>query len=136
MVLDYPRLPVNRNQVLSDPMLKVLAGGWERNFTRRAPAVLAGLAKNAGNLFKAFHRDIDARAGKTGASVAGLHMLQQQLQVYEDIFKDLSATTKESINNQQKDINREFVPVIEKAMAAAYEICTNERGESDLWHEV
>ncbi|MCJ1384792.1 hypothetical protein MMC17_007910 [Xylographa soralifera] len=120
--------PHDWNQALSDPMLKVLAGGWERTFTRRSPAVLSGLAKNAGNLFKAFHRDIDARARKTGASVAGLHMLQQQLQVYEDIFKDLSATTKESIDNQQKDINREFVPVIEKAMAEAYEVCTNERG--------
>ncbi|MCJ1387289.1 hypothetical protein MMC18_000130 [Xylographa bjoerkii] len=120
--------PHDWNQALSDPMLKVLAGGWERTFTRRSPAVLSGLAKNAGNLFKAFHRDIDARARKIGASVAGLHMLQQQLQVYEDIFKDLAATTKESINNQQKDINREFVPVIEEAMGEAYEICTNERG--------
>ncbi|MCJ1284331.1 hypothetical protein MMC26_003662 [Xylographa opegraphella] len=120
--------PHDWNQALSDPMLKTLAGGWERTFTRRAPAVLAGLAKNAGNLFSAFHQDIDARARRTGASVAGLHMLQQQLQVYGDIFKDLFATTKESIDNQQKDINREFVPVIEKAMAEAYEICTNERG--------
>ena len=110
-------------------MLKFLAGGWERTFTRRAPAVLAGLAKNAGNLFKAFHRDIDSRVRKTGASVAGLHMLQQQLRVYEDIFKDLSATTKESINNMQKDINREFVPVIERAVAEVYEICTNERDQ-------
>ena len=117
-------------------MLKVLAGGWERTFTRRAPAVLAGLAKNAGNLFKAFHRDIDARARQTGASVAGLHMLQLQLQVYEDIFKDLSATTKESIDNQQKDINREFVPVIEKAMTEAYDICTNERGVFNQLYEV
>ncbi|MCJ1400989.1 hypothetical protein MMC11_004200 [Xylographa trunciseda] len=120
--------PHDWNQALSDPMLKVLAGGWERTFTRRSPAVLASLAKNAGNLFKAFHRDIDARSRKIGASVAGLHMLQHQLQVYEDIFKDLAATAKESVDTQQKDINREFVPVIERAMAEAYDICTNERG--------
>lgn len=56
-------------------------------------------------------------------------MLQQQLQVYEDIFKDLAATTKDALNTQQKDINREFVPVIETAMTAAYDVCTAESGK-------
>lgn len=118
------------NQALSDPMLSYLASGWERTFTRRFPAVLSGLATNAGNLFRAFHGDIDSRARKVGASIAGLHMLQQQLMVYQDIFKDLAATTRELINKEQKEINREFTPVIERAMGDAYEICTNERGTS------
>ena len=55
-------------------------------------------------------------------------MLQQQLPVYEDIFKDLSATTRDAINAQQKEINREFTPVIERAMVDAYENCNNEHG--------
>ncbi|MCJ1479498.1 hypothetical protein MMC13_008184 [Lambiella insularis] len=120
--------PHDWNQTLSDPMLKVLSSGWERIFTRRSPTVLATMTKNASNLLKAFHHDIDSRARKNGASVAGLHMLSQQLQVYEDIVKDLAATTKDFVSNQQKEINREFVPAIGRAMAAGYDACNNETG--------
>ena len=65
----------------------------------------------------------------TGTGIAGLATLQQQLQIYGDIFKYLATTTKESINKQQKDINREFVPVIARVMEDAYEGCVNERGK-------
>ena len=55
-------------------------------------------------------------------------MLQQQLQVYEEVFKDLANTTKKEIDNFQKDINREFVLVIQTAMTPAYRICVAESG--------
>lgn len=113
---------------LTDAMMKVIASGWERAFSRRAPAVMASLSRNAAALLNAFHRDVDTRARKLGVGIAGLHMLEQQLTVYEDIFKDLAATTKEMINAQQKEISREFTPVIENAMLPAYNICTTESG--------
>ena len=120
--------PHNWNVQLTDPMMKVIASGWERTFSRRAPAVMALLSRNAAALLSAFHRDVDTRARMLGVGIAGLHMLQQQLTVYEDIFKDLAATTKELINAQQKEINREFTPVIENAMLPAYNTCTGESG--------
>lgn len=55
-------------------------------------------------------------------------MLQQQLRVYEEIFKDLANAVREAINTQQKDINREFIPVITAAMEPAYSACVEERG--------
>lgn len=84
--------------------------------------------RDAAKLLKEFHRDVNARASKVGAGAAGLRMLQQQLGVYENILKDLATTVKETVNTTQKDINREFTPVVERAMAAAYEICVAEAG--------
>lgn len=91
--------------------------------------VMASFARNAAACLKKFHKDIEARARQIGTGIAGLHMLQQQVGNYENLLKDLSASVKETINTNQKEINRQFVPVIEQAMAAAYEACVEERGK-------
>ena len=91
--------------------------------------VMASFARNAPKSLNKFHKDIEARARQIGTGIAGLHMLQQQVGNYENFFKDLSATVKDTINTNQKEINREFVPVIEQAMEAAYEACVEERGK-------
>ena len=109
-------------------MLKVLAPGWERTFSRRIPSVLNGLASNAGYLLEEFHRDVEARAMRNGISQASIQMLKHQLPTYKIVFKDLSSSSQNDINNQQKEINRAFVPVIADAMAAAYEDCAAEVG--------
>ena len=113
-------------------MLKVLASGWEKTFSRRSPAVMASFSKNAGSVLRDFHRDVDTRARKVGAGLAGLHMLQQQVRVYDDIFKDLSNTMRDTINAQQKEVNREFTPVIERAMGEAYKLCVDESGMGSI----
>jgi hypothetical protein len=118
------------NNQLCEPFMKAIAHGWETAFSRRCPTILGGLSRNADKLLQAFHMDVNGRAQKIGAGLAGLPMLQQQLHVYGAIFKDCSATTRASINAQQKEINREFVPVIEKFMLPAYQVCTDESGES------
>lgn len=116
--------------ISAEPMMKLLASGWEKVFSRRSPIVMASFARKAAACLKKFHKDIEARARQIGTGIAGLHMLQQQVGNYENILKDLSATVKDTINTNQKEINREFVPVIEQAMAAAYEACVEERGKS------
>lgn len=109
--------------------MKILASGWEKTFTRRMPMVMASFSRNASTPLRKFHRDIEARARQVGSSIAGLHMLENQVSAYESILKDLSNATKEYINATQRDINREFTPVIEQAMATAYEQCVEERGK-------
>lgn len=84
--------------------------------------------REASKLLTEFHRDVNFRASKVGAGVAGLRILQQQLAVYENIIKDLASTVKGNITTAQKDINREFTPVIERAMTAAYDACVAEAG--------
>ena len=110
-------------------MMKAIASGWEKVFSRRSTMVMASFSRNSANCLQKFHKDIEVRARQAGIGIAGLHMLQQQVGNYENILKDLSASTKETINSNQKEINREFVPVIEQAMQDAYEQCNAESGE-------
>jgi len=87
-------------------MLKVLTAGWEKTFTRRTPIAIAGFVRNAAELLRSFHSDIDNRARKIGLGIAGLHALKQQLSVYENILKDVSKEAADTMNNRQKEINR------------------------------
>lgn len=91
--------------------------------------MLLGFTQNATSQLKDFHENAESRARKIGAGIAGLHMLQPQLGVYENIFKDLANLIKETVNNVQKEINREFTPVIERLMSAAYTECVDESGK-------
>lgn len=90
--------------------------------------VMTGFVRRASGLLRDFHHDVEGRARKVGAGIAGLHTLQQQLGVYETILKDLTGALKETINNSQKEINREFTPVVATAMEAAYQACIDEHG--------
>lgn len=120
--------PHEWNVQLAEPMVKQLVAGWEKTFSRRTPVVMGAFARHAATCLKKFHHDIDARARKVGAGIAGLSMLQQQVGAYEAIFKDLSSTVKDTILAHQKETNREFVPVIMSQMEFAYETCVNESG--------
>lgn len=100
-----------------------------RTFLRRMPIVLSSFICKAASIIQAFHQDISSQAVKVGAGLAGLHMLQQQLGVYESLLKDLMNIVKDVINTCQKDINREFTPIIADHMIPAYEGCAQESGK-------
>ncbi|KAL8795726.1 MAG: hypothetical protein Q9195_001777 [Heterodermia aff. obscurata] len=120
--------PHEWNAELAEPMMKQLAAGWEKTFSRRIPVVTQAFACNAVARLKTFHHDIEARARKIGASIANLSMLSQQVPAYEAIFRDFSSGVKDMILAHQKEINREFVPVVARHMDRAYEGCTDESG--------
>ncbi|KAL6715665.1 hypothetical protein ACLMJK_006626 [Lecanora helva] len=120
--------PHEWNVQLAEPMLKIIASGWEKTFARRLPMVISSFSRNSSTPLRKFHQDIEARARKLGSNIAGLSMLQHQVSTYESILKDLATSIREKINAAQKDINREFVPVIERVMITAYEECVAERG--------
>ena len=90
--------------------------------------VMATFARSGAQILKEFHEDVQGRAQKVGAGISGLSMLQQQLGLYGNLLKDLANTVKETISTAQKEINREFTPVIEKAMSDAYTACVEENG--------
>ncbi|KAL8705913.1 MAG: hypothetical protein Q9225_007998, partial [Loekoesia sp. 1 TL-2023] len=116
------------NAQLIEPMIKLIAPGWEKVFTRRVQIVMTNFTKTVPATLKRFHQDIENRARKIGTGLASLSMLSHQITVYDQILKDLAATTKDMITTRQKDINREFVPVIENAMHSSYTWCSNEVG--------
>jgi hypothetical protein len=114
----------------AEPMIKILATSWERAFARSIPNVLSQYARSVGQVLRSFHADVETRARANSAGIASLGMLMQQLQIYEAIFKDIVAISLEAINKQQREINREFTPVVAAAMQFAYSTCENEHGES------
>ena len=116
------------NAELTEPIIKNIANGWERTFSRRMPLVLNGLANKTGTLLTSFHKTVEARAMRNGTSLASLEMLKQQLPNYKDSMKDLSTAAQAQIAARQKDINREFVPVVAETMKQAYNDCENESG--------
>ena len=97
------------NAQLAEPMLKVVAAGWEKMFTRRTPMVMASFPRSALAVLKNFHNNVEVRARKIGLGIAGLHALKQQLSVYENILKDISREGTDIVNANQKEINRCFV---------------------------
>ena len=116
------------NAQLTDPIIKGIAHGWERTFARRIPSVLNGLANTNGTLLNAFHKLVESRAMHNGTSIARLEMLKQQLPAYKATCKDLSTAAHTQITTRQKDINREFVPVVAAAMEQVYNDCESETG--------
>ncbi|KAL8889342.1 MAG: hypothetical protein Q9215_003371 [Flavoplaca cf. flavocitrina] len=120
--------PHNFNEQLIEPMIKIIAPGWERVFTRRVASVLNNFTKSIPAILTKFHREIEDRARKIGTGLGSLAMLSHQISVYEQVMKDAAATTKEMIIARQKDINREFTPVLEHKMIPSYEWCEAERG--------
>ncbi|KAI9785143.1 MAG: hypothetical protein M1839_000781 [Geoglossum umbratile] len=116
------------NMQLVEPMIKILATGWERAFARAIPTVLSQYARAAGRALESFHNGVEARARVNGVGIAGLAMLVQQLHTYEAIFKDVVAISTDVINARQREINREFTPVIAVAMQTVYGLCENESG--------
>lgn len=125
-----------------EPMIKVIASGWERYWLTtacrtsswRLPTVLASFIRAAASTIRAFYREVSSRAVKVGVGLAGLQMLQQQLGVYESLLKVLMNMVKGVINACQKDacqkdINREFRPIVADHMIPAHEGCAQEFGK-------
>lgn len=120
--------PHEWNAQLAEPMMKILAAGWEKTFSRRTPSILAGFVRDATESLKHFHHNIDQRARKIGLGIAGLHALKQQLSVYDNILKDIAKEATETVSRSKKDINREFIPVIQQEMGGAYQRCLEQHG--------
>lgn len=84
---------------------------------------MTGLARDGSSLLRAFHKDVNARAMVTGTGIAALGMLQTQLGNHEEAFKNLGTSSQTKITEQQKEINRSFVPVIRENMEYVYQEC-------------
>lgn len=121
------------NSQLTEPIMKHLAGSWEKIFFRRLPSVLKEFTKKSNRILKTFHRDVESQSRENGTGIACLDMLAQQLGTYEATFSILTTKMMEVINILQREANREFVPVVARKLASAYTWCANERGTSNMF---
>ncbi|KAI6827790.1 hypothetical protein KC340_g9470 [Hortaea werneckii] len=116
------------NQELIQPVYKQLASAWEKAFQRRLPHILQSFTKAGSAMLKKFHTAVADRCRQQGQSIARIGMLKTQLGAYDAIIKDMANNMIRQINDGQRDINREFTPVISKAMSPAYDVTSAESG--------
>ncbi|KAK3723591.1 hypothetical protein LTR37_001843 [Vermiconidia calcicola] len=116
------------NAALTEPIYKHLATVWEKMFQRRIPHILQSFTKAGTDLLKKFHAVVEARCREKGHGVSRIGLLGNQLTAYQAIFNDLSQAMVGQINESQREINREFTPVITAMMEQAYQQCSDERG--------
>ncbi|EAW12439.1 uncharacterized protein ACLA_064100 [Aspergillus clavatus NRRL 1] len=119
--------PHDWNAEMIQPIIKAVASGWEKTFSRRIQSLLQGAASDAGRLLKSFHEDIEQEASRNGP-IASLHLLSHQLHNYQELLKDICNENMATIVAQSKEINRMFQPVIGTALEPAYKTCVAERG--------
>ncbi|KAI7569412.1 hypothetical protein KC317_g3361 [Hortaea werneckii] len=116
------------NQELIQPVYKQLASAWEKAFQRRLPHILQSFTKAGSAMLKKFHQAVADRCRQQGQSIARIGMLKTQLGAYDAIIKDMANNMIRQINDGQRDINREFTPVISQAMSPAYDVTAAESG--------
>ena len=117
------------NNELVDPILKQLATGWERAFQHRLPRVFETYTKDSGRILEKFHETIEQRARENGVGLANISVLKNQLYTYGQLFNELGAALIVSMNELQRNANRDFTPTVVAIMHSVYEECTEERGK-------
>lgn len=120
--------PRDFNAELAEPIYKHLASAWEKTFQRRLPSILQSFKRSATSVVKQFHTAVETRTRERGTGAARLNLLAQQLDQYSATFGDLCSKAVTSLNEGQRDINREFVPAIAVAMEPAYNEASEEKG--------
>jgi hypothetical protein len=120
--------PQNWNAQLIEPMLKEIASGWERTFSRRTPRIFVAFPTGAAQILQAFHADVENQAMQSGHAVAVTQVLSQHVSTYLGIFRDITTSVVAQVVDKAKDINREFQPAIAAAVFPAYATCAAERG--------
>ncbi|KAI1372650.1 hypothetical protein F4677DRAFT_431751 [Hypoxylon crocopeplum] len=124
--------PRDFNQELVDPISRNLATGWERAFQRRLPAILDEFAAKTKKQLKEFHQAARARAEKRHTNVAGIVTLSSQILAHMRTLEQLPIVLRATITDLQREANREFTPAICHAMAYAYQVCSDERGQGSF----
>jgi hypothetical protein len=75
------------------------------------------------------HQEVESRAIRNGASTPSFHILKQSISGYKEALKDVANASRNLITEKQRDINREFTPVITEHMIDAYAGCVAEHGK-------
>lgn len=120
--------PENLNADLFEPLQKQLATGWERAFRRGLPSDLDQFSTKIRVILQSFHREAIQRSQARQDNYHGLQMLAQQLEVHFQRISDLRLAVMNHWQEQQRDANRGFIPIIEQEMMPAYNRCVEEYG--------
>ncbi|OJD24630.1 hypothetical protein ACJ73_04006 [Blastomyces percursus] len=113
------------------PMMPVLAVGWERSFSLLIPKMLTRYSKSSYVYVKALQVSLEPRISAGTLALNMTEKLKAQLPTYQASFKELSAASKKFLCESPKAANRAFVPIIAAELEEAYEGCGSAIGRGD-----
>ncbi|ROW14908.1 hypothetical protein VPNG_03302 [Cytospora leucostoma] len=118
----------NFNEDILEPYLLKIATGWEQAFCVAIPASLDKLVDTLMDTLKGFHNEMSSRPELEKCKLASLNILGHQIKSHETSIRDMVGTIKASIQAEQRQANRAFLPEIKKEMTKAYSQCKEEKG--------
>lgn len=97
-------------------------------FQQSSPKVIQNYKAELKIRINEFHEAVEGQMRKTGAGIAKLPLLKQQIEVYKQSVADIANSLITTINEAQRDANRNFCQSITSQMNPVYEQCAGERG--------
>ncbi|ROW12852.1 hypothetical protein VMCG_00483 [Cytospora schulzeri] len=119
---------LNFNEEILQPYLLKISTSWEHAFCQLIPASLDEFVANFMKTLKNFHENIHSRPELQKCKTASLNILESQYQNHEANIKAMVGTMKASIQAEQRQASRAFLPEIKKEMVKAYSQCAEEKG--------
>ncbi|KAK7740576.1 hypothetical protein SLS53_005421 [Cytospora paraplurivora] len=119
----------NFNEDILEPYLLKIATGWEQAFCVAIPASLDKFVATLMDTLKEFHNMMSSRPELEKCKLASLNILRHQIKSHETSIRDMIGTIKASIQAEQRQANRAFLPEIKKEMAKPYSQCKEEKGK-------
>lgn len=110
-----------------EPLIKVLAPGWERAFGAGKTTTLNAFTIDATVEINNFHKTVIKRL-PAGVVTPRLRYLEQQQKHYVELVKTTADLLSAEIDTRQCEINRQFKPEVRKRMEHAYNACHERKG--------
>ncbi|KAI4596491.1 hypothetical protein KJ359_005245 [Pestalotiopsis sp. 9143b] len=117
----------NLNEELLHPLKVSLAKAWDRSFTKVVPRALEKFSVDSREILGDFHSTYNTHMDSR-LNALDMNLLQSQIQIRQQAFKDVTEVFKAKVETFQKDANRQFTPVIMRTLAQAYSDVRQETG--------
>lgn len=117
------------NEDILEPYLKKVAPSWEQAFGHSIPESLDGLVTAFEQKLKEFHNMMSSRPELEKCKIASMKILEQQITTEVENMKAICTGLKGSIQEQQRQASRTFLPEIQKQMQKAYKQVAEEKGK-------
>ncbi|KAJ9154757.1 Nuclear GTPase SLIP-GC [Pleurostoma richardsiae] len=119
----------NFNEEILEPYQQKIATDWERIFAEEVPRILDDFVRECGKLLQEFHHAMSGRPELERCKAVPLALLGQQIRSHVHAIQDLGATSKLSIQGQQREAGRLFLPHIKMTMQKGYNDCAAVTGK-------
>jgi len=116
------------NAQLTQPIIARLSGLWERCFGRNWKTIIGEMVVQCTSYVDIFHAHFKDNAEDLHVPLDILALLDRQQGNFHASLKSVATAATAQLAAKQREINREFTPVIAAAMNPVYTLVVDERG--------